>query len=615
MAGARQGDKGPRACTDVACCLFFTFCCGLFGAVCWYAFAFGDPYKYISLPDWQGNFCGVGAPVVDRPYLYFCQDDSGRLNYTTPICLASCPDPAPGIITQTQCPRGVGVDYPSRIWGGLLCMPRDHAVIRNTAGAAVPHAQMIKDVAKATFDNPTISRLMEIAEIPKAWQPLAISGVSSIMLALAYLTFLDKAAFCLLWAGIALLIVIPGTLGGYFLYCAQNGGADGLPSTGDSKADVFAGLICFAISLAFFCVAFCVASSVDKAIDAIKASAECVREMPTLLFQPLLVLCFKLPTLIFLVYGFCYLASVVHQISEEEFSTVTGYDTSAVHEYLGTYVTLEYDHKEYVFLAFYGIMCVWILEIMTAMSSFMVSYATQSWFFSYHRPSYTMSRSTPCLGTCEGLLVGLRYHLGTFAFGALIITVVRLPRLVFGLVSRRNPLLQSDCVKVIQCCLDCYERWLRYMHKAAYMQVAMHGDNFCNAAWGVMEVLYNEATTASIMHGATWIFQLTGLGGITAGGAYITYLMVTHMPVYSSPESEYYIQDPLFLVLVASWISFSVAMPFMLIFGQVSDTILFCFAADTSMLSKDAGFATMLEGGDGSRAPGAMGLLSHARRG
>mmetsp|Transcript_81334 Transcript_81334/g.209356 ORF Transcript_81334/g.209356 Transcript_81334/m.209356 type:complete len:609 (-) Transcript_81334:138-1964(-) len=587
-----------RRCTDIACCGAFMVALMLQGILMVYAFQNGNPAIYAGLPDWQGNFCGVSASVKNQSFLYFCQDDSGRLNYTTPICLEACPNPAPGTMpTQTQCPLGVGIDYPTKAYGGMLCLPTDPS--------------MYKEVAKATWDHQSVRWLLEVAEVPKAWQPLAISGVVALILALCYLTFLDKGTFCLLWTGIAMLIVITGSLGSYFLWCAHRNGADGLPSTGDSMWDLTAGLGLYIVCLTFFCIACFQTGGVNTAIDSIKASAECTREMPTLLLMPLGSLMVRVPLMVFLIAGGVYLASIVREVPVQD--QVNGV-------LVVNHIDVEYDGKEYVFLAYYTFVSVWIMGVTTGLMEFSASYATEMWFFSTYRPSYTMRFWGPFFGTLEGAVNGLQYHMGTFAYGTLAIMFLQIPRIIVGTLTKSCRMCGDNaCMQICGCCVDCYERNLKYVTKDAYMDVAMHGSDFWQATLNAYNYMHSESTTVVVLHGATWIFQLTGTAAISAAGAYTTYLIVTREAVYNNTFSELYIPDPLFLTAIAGIISFSVALPFMLIFGHVSDTILYCFAVEEHKSDKiEFGSASMsMMGGTmrgHRRALETSGMLSQLRR-
>lgn len=560
-------DKQPRGCTDYTCFCLFALCVVAQGALMAYGFQNGDPARYFGLPDHQGQFCGVSPAVVDKPYLYFCKDATGNLNWTAPVCVPQCPDPLPGApMTQTECPFGLAEDYPSMVFMGELCIPKTK--------------EHLDEIANFVWKRPIVEFLLELSEIERAWPVLAISAVGAIMLGFSYLFFLESTTFFLLWAGIAALVSVPGLIGGYAIYAAQNDGTDQLPSTGDSTYDMVIGVCCCLTSFVFLCVACYKADSVNLAVECIKATCECIRDMPTLLFEPIVSLCFKVPMLILLSVGFLFLATCITEVPTMVF-TATG---------LVEYVDVQYTPDEYWFLGFYIFMSIWIMEIFSAMSQFAVSYATQQWFFSHHRPEFGLARGAPTCAACKGLFVGLFFHLGTLAFGSFIISSTRVVRYILTWIipnsqNKGNPV--SAClVSTCACCVSCFERFLRFLTKNAYMDVAINGSDFCKAAHQSFLVLQSELTAVGVLNGATWLFQLTGLGGIAVGGAYLTFLMCTHIYVYADPTSKYFIEDPLFLCGVSFTICFLVAVPFMLVFDQVSDTILYCYAIEEDRSKK-----------------------------
>jgi len=470
----------------------------------------------------------------------------------------------------------------------------------------------LDDMAKFLWERPTVKALMELAEMKRAWEPLAISAVASVIAAFAYLFFLEQATFALLWGSIVVVVLCPLSLGSYAVYMSQKGGVDQLYGTGDSDQDLAIGIGLCVVAFAFMCLACCKAGSVNLAVECLKATCECIRDMPTLLFEPIVALSIKIPVMAFLLFGFFYLGSCVSEVQKQVWTS------SGLEEY----VDIEYSPDVYWFLGFYGLMSIWIVEFVSALSQFAVAFATQQWWFSHYRASAGLPRGASSFAACTGLRIGVCYHFGTLAFGACIITLVRPVRFLLACIvpSTRKGASSNPCANCLaeacSCCISCFDRFLRFLTKNAYMDVAIHGSDFCKAAHHALLVLQNEATAVAVLNGATWLFQLTGLGAVSAAGAYTTHLMCKHIIAFGHPDSEYYIQDPLFLVGVSFCLCFLVAMPFMLVFDQVSDTILFCFAVEHQRSSRSGrGSFTPLAGETGkdeSRAPETQALLRRA---
>lgn len=79
------------------------------------------------------------------------------------------------------------------------------------------------------------------------------------------------------------------------------------------------------------------------------------------------------------------------------------------------------------------------------------------------------------LSVTRGFGYLVRYHLGTVAFGALIIGIVRLVRAILSFIQNHLKHYDNSCVKGIlwccQCCLWCFECALKFLTRNAYIEV------------------------------------------------------------------------------------------------------------------------------------------------
>lgn len=68
----------------------------------------------------------------------------------------------------------------------------------------------------------------------------------------------------------------------------------------------------------------------------------------------------------------------------------------------------------------------------------------------------------------------VRFHLGTVAFGAMVIGLVRLIRAIFAFIQNRLKGLDNDCARGIlwccHCCLWCFECALKFLTRNAYIE-------------------------------------------------------------------------------------------------------------------------------------------------
>lgn len=81
------------------------------------------------------------------------------------------------------------------------------------------------------------------------------------------------------------------------------------------------------------------------------------------------------------------------------------------------------------------------------------------------------------LTVTRGFCYLVRYHLGTVAFGALIIGIVRLIRAIISFVQKRLKRYDNDLVRGIlwccQCCLWCFECALKFLTRNAYIETGI----------------------------------------------------------------------------------------------------------------------------------------------
>lgn len=84
------------------------------------------------------------------------------------------------------------------------------------------------------------------------------------------------------------------------------------------------------------------------------------------------------------------------------------------------------------------------------------------------------------------LLFNSRFHIGTLAFGSLIIAICRMIRLILEYIDRKLKKYDNEVTRAIMCLLKCFfwclEKVLKFISTNAYIMCAIHGKNFCVSA-------------------------------------------------------------------------------------------------------------------------------------
>jgi solute carrier family 44 (choline transporter-like protein), member 2/4/5 len=78
------------------------------------------------------------------------------------------------------------------------------------------------------------------------------------------------------------------------------------------------------------------------------------------------------------------------------------------------------------------------------------------------------------------------YHLGTAAFGSLIIAVIKTIRSVLAYIQKHAKASKNKVVEylmcVLQCCMWCLEKCAKFLNKNAYIQTSIYGFSFCKSS-------------------------------------------------------------------------------------------------------------------------------------
>ncbi|XP_029175076.1 choline transporter-like protein 1 isoform X2 [Nylanderia fulva] len=197
-----------------------------------------------------------------------------------------------------------------------------------------------------------------------------------------------------------------------------------------------------------------------------------------------------------------------------------------------------------------------------------VACAVARWFF-------TRDKRRLSLPVVKGFGYLIRYHMGTVAFGALIIGIVRLIRAMISFVQNHLKQYDNAVVKGIiwccQCCLWCFECALKFLTRNAYIETAIYGCNFCTGGRKAFQALSSNILRVAAINsvgdfvlflGKVLVVTLTVISGI--------YLM----------QKKEGLNHPWIPITLAGIFAFLVAHCFISIYEMIIDTIFLCFCED-----------------------------------
>lgn len=585
----KAAGMASRSCTDVFClALFFGFIAGMVW-IQMYAQENGDIRRLSHGFNFKGALCGVSPGYDEKPYLYFCPTGlpipgtspplPSALDLIHPICVSECPQgPAQSFLcyggaqVETMSPTNAEGDYKevitydfmrtdgyaSKPFMNRYCLPAQEKLA----------AELLENVSKGKVSQ----AMMKVGTVRAAYPALIAAAALAFACGYGYLFMLRVFARILVYGCILAIMCMSSGGGGFLIYMSQVGGVS--KASGDATTDLVIGCVLIGIAVVFMIIVVCKRKSIEISISVVEAACQCMFAMPSLLIQPAIEIVVKMVVLAFLLYGFMWVMSTGDVKSSK--ATIGGVKVSGLSR------TFEWTEEEYYMMAYWIFGLFWVMELFTALGQFVISYSVTLWYFT--PKDGAGYKTAPKAALVRGFLVGVFFHLGTLAFGAFLIAVCRMINLIMGMLAKQAKAQGNRAMELVakglMCLVTCFQKFLEFINKNAYMDVAIRSTNFISAAKHAFEMITANIATIALLNGACFIFQLVGAVLISFGGAFLTYLLVTNHPVFTSNDSPYYIVDPVFIAGVSFLICLVIAISFMIIFDQTADTLLYCFIYD-----------------------------------
>merc|ERR1712156_619936 len=95
------------------------------------------------------------------------------------------------------------------------------------------------------------------------------------------------------------------------------------------------------------------------------------------------------------------------------------------------------------------------------------------------------------------------YHLGTVAFGSLILAIIRTIKTILEYVEKKCKKFNNDLTKCLlkgcQCCLWCLEKFMRFINRNAYIMCAIKNTNFCKSVKDAFNLLMRNLVRVVVL--------------------------------------------------------------------------------------------------------------------
>ncbi|KAF2898519.1 hypothetical protein ILUMI_07651 [Ignelater luminosus] len=218
----------------------------------------------------------------------------------------------------------------------------------------------------------------------------------------------------------------------------------------------------------------------------------------------------------------------------------------------------------------------WVLFFVSAFSEMVLAGTFATWYWTFRKSD------VPFFSVTESIIRALRYHIGTLAFGALIIAICRMIRVMLEYIDSKLKKFDNPFTKVMMCCCKCFfwclENFIKFINRNAYIMCAIHGKNFCVSAKDAFGLLMRNVVRVLVLDKVTDFLIFLSKILVTAGVTCIAYAaFVTDIVDIKQSELNYNLV-PVIIICIGT---FFIASVFFSVFTMAVDTLFLCFLEDS----------------------------------
>ncbi|XP_029309931.1 choline transporter-like protein 5-A isoform X1 [Cottoperca gobio] len=220
----------------------------------------------------------------------------------------------------------------------------------------------------------------------------------------------------------------------------------------------------------------------------------------------------------------------------------------------------------------------WLINFSLALEQCTLAGTFASYYWAKRKP-----QDIPPCPLFSSFSRAIRYHTGSLAFGALILSAAQLLRIILEYLEQKLKGVDSSLSRFIlnclKCCFWCLEKFIRYMNRNAYIMVAIYGKNLCTSAREAFFLLMRNVVRTAVLDRVTDFLLFLGKVLIAGGVGVVAFLFFTKkIPVIQEevPILNYY-WVPLLTVVIGA---FLIAHAFFSVYAMCVDTLFLCFCDD-----------------------------------
>jgi len=297
-------------------------------------------------------------------------------------------------------------------------------------------------------------------------------------------------------------------------------------------------------------------SRVKLVIALFKEAGEVIITMPLIILQPFYTV---IAVALFLGYWTITLLYIVAckdaVIKEFSYADLVKYETDEFMKYAVWY---------HVFGLF------WVTQFLVACQLLIIAGAAAAWYFTRDKSKLGWF---PILAS---FYRAVRYHLGTLAFGSLIIAIIQFITAILTYIQAKlgnsENLVARIILKCMFCFLWCLENIFKFINRNAYIMTAIYGYNFCTAA---------KRGFSLILSNAVRVTAINTVGDFCLFLAKLLIVIITVMAGIGICDTNEDIEIEAIPIALGAFVTYIIAHIFLSVYEMIVDTVFLCFCEDS----------------------------------
>uniref|UniRef100_A0A4W5MBD3 Choline transporter-like protein n=1 Tax=Hucho hucho TaxID=62062 RepID=A0A4W5MBD3_9TELE len=544
------------------------------------AWLHGDPRKVIYPTDSYGQFCGQkGTPNAKKSILFYfnilkCANPAVLINLqcpTTQMCVSKCPD---RFATYTDMQLQYQITAAPWEYYRQFCKPG----FNNPTKVLHSHKHFCSYVSfiMGIVSYSGITGLVDAKEVgmkivedyAASWNWILIGLVIALVVSLIFILLLRFTAGFLLWFTIiaVILVIAYGIWHCYleFSLLRQQPGADVTIVDIGFQTDVTVYLHLSQTWLIFssiLIILIFLRKRVRIAIALLREGSKAVSYIMSTLFYPITTFLLLAICISYFSVTSVFLASsgdAIYKVMAAEPNCMYANKTCDPETFNKTNVSKTCPGAQCTF-AFYGgetpyhrylfilqlsnlLIFLWLVNFIIALGQCTLAGAFASYYWARRKP-----QDIPTCPLFSSFSRAIRYHTGSLAFGALILALVQMARIILEYLDSKlkgaNNVVARFLLCCLKCCFWCLERFIKFMNRNAYIMIAIYGKCFCTSARDSFCLLMRNVVRVAVLDRVTDFLLFLGKVLIAGSVGVIAFFFFTHkIPIVQEdvPTLHYY---------------------------------------------------------------------------